>query len=227
MITPDQIRAARALKNWNQAELAERAGIATPSIANIELGKQKPSAQTLEKIHEAFLLGGIEFTKTGVAKKSTDERITVVTSEDLPGNNVYLSLLEDVYLTLKDAPADEKDVFFVGLVDQISPPPVNEMMRKLRKTGIRFKNFICETDDYIMGKLEEYRLIPKAEFVNTVRIIYGPKYAVAIDSSLEKPEPGAIVIFNDRNVADAHRGVMEILWRILPQPDQTSAQEHY
>lgn len=73
MITPDQIRAARALVNWSQTELAQRTGLAVPTIANIEAGKQEPSAKTISKIVDTFLSAGIEFIgERGVEKSKTD-----------------------------------------------------------------------------------------------------------------------------------------------------------
>lgn len=69
IINADQIRAARALLNWSQSDLASRTDLAAPTIANIELGKQNPGKNTLEKIISAFNINGIEFTENGVNKK--------------------------------------------------------------------------------------------------------------------------------------------------------------
>ena len=38
-ITGNQMRAARALMNWSQSDLADKAGLWHPTIANIETGK--------------------------------------------------------------------------------------------------------------------------------------------------------------------------------------------
>lgn len=47
----------------------DMAQLSTPSLANIALGEQKPSAQMLDKIYEASQLGGVEFTANeGVQK---------------------------------------------------------------------------------------------------------------------------------------------------------------
>ncbi|AEP09937.1 helix-turn-helix domain-containing protein [Micavibrio aeruginosavorus] len=227
MITPDQIRAARALKGWSQTELANRANVAVPSIANIELGKQKPSAQMLDKIYEAFLLAGIVFTKNGVEKRSFDERITTFSQEDFPGQNLYLSVLEDVYLTLKDLPEVERIWYVFVPIDEISPPAVVEQIRKIRSAGIQIRNIVNEDDTYLMGDFDEYRLIPKNLFVNSISMVYGTKFAMTLDSSFEKPEPGAVIIINDENAANAQRGVFEVLWQTLPKPEKSTAREKY
>ncbi len=60
MLTPAQIRAARALLGWKQADLAERAGISEVSIKNIERGATDARASTLGKVQAAIEEAGIE-----------------------------------------------------------------------------------------------------------------------------------------------------------------------
>lgn len=60
MITPGQIRAARALSGLTQAELASAAGISTTGLNNIERGASDPKSSTLEAIAVAFLTEGVE-----------------------------------------------------------------------------------------------------------------------------------------------------------------------
>ncbi|GLQ56570.1 helix-turn-helix domain-containing protein [Devosia nitrariae] len=68
MITGDQLRAARALLNWTQKELAARAGVATRTIRLFESGSRNPYAQTIAQLQSALEDAGIEFltTKAGV-----------------------------------------------------------------------------------------------------------------------------------------------------------------
>ncbi len=78
-----------------------------------------------------------------------------------------------------------------------------------------------------MGDFDEYRLIPKNLFVNSISMVYGTKFAMTLDSSFEKPEPGAVIIINDENAANAQRGVFEVLWQTLPKPEKSTAREKY
>ena len=63
MITGTQIRAARALLAWSQAELAQRAGTSLPTIKRIESTGNEPSGtvRTNEKIRAAVEAAGIVF----------------------------------------------------------------------------------------------------------------------------------------------------------------------
>lgn len=61
MITPRQIRAARALLGWSQQELADRAVVSTNTLRQIELGQVDPRTSTLTAVQRALEKGGVEF----------------------------------------------------------------------------------------------------------------------------------------------------------------------
>lgn len=65
MITPAQIRAARALIGWKQTDLAAASGIAEISIKNIERGATDPRGSTLAAIQNAFSQAGVVFLDPG------------------------------------------------------------------------------------------------------------------------------------------------------------------
>jgi transcriptional regulator with XRE-family HTH domain len=61
MIRPSQIRAARAILDWTQAELAERAGISKTGLNNIERGSSDPKSSTLAAIQRVLEEAGVQF----------------------------------------------------------------------------------------------------------------------------------------------------------------------
>jgi predicted transcriptional regulator len=61
MITPQQIRGARAMLGLTQATLADAAGISTTALNNIERGAADPKASTLSAIQRALETAGAEF----------------------------------------------------------------------------------------------------------------------------------------------------------------------
>jgi len=67
MITPAQIRAARALLGWKQSKLAAAASVSEISIKNIERGATDARSSTLGKIEDAFAREGVEFLGPGQA----------------------------------------------------------------------------------------------------------------------------------------------------------------
>lgn len=61
MIHGRHIRAARALLNMKQSELAEAAGISHGGLKKIEAGRVKPREKTMAAILEVLAGRGIEF----------------------------------------------------------------------------------------------------------------------------------------------------------------------
>ena len=61
MTTPAQIRAARALLGWTQAELAAKAGISATSLNNLERSAVDPKLSTVNAIRKALEESGVVF----------------------------------------------------------------------------------------------------------------------------------------------------------------------
>lgn len=59
----EQLRAARGLLRWSQAELAQRAGVSVPTIKRLEAmtGDLLGHASTIRAIEAAFIAAGIVF----------------------------------------------------------------------------------------------------------------------------------------------------------------------
>lgn len=65
MITPAQIRAARALIGWKQSDLASASGVSEISIKNIERGATDAKSSTLAAIQDALLKAGVAILEPG------------------------------------------------------------------------------------------------------------------------------------------------------------------
>jgi transcriptional regulator with XRE-family HTH domain len=61
MITSRQIRAARALLDWSQQQLADKAIVSLNAVARLEKGIVDSRVSTLLAIHKALVKAGIEF----------------------------------------------------------------------------------------------------------------------------------------------------------------------
>ncbi|MDD3287583.1 MAG: helix-turn-helix transcriptional regulator [Alphaproteobacteria bacterium] len=67
-----QIRAARAILDWSQGDLAERTGLGVTTIRNFEDGFV-PRGKTAEIIRAVFENGGVEFTEREGVRRCVDE----------------------------------------------------------------------------------------------------------------------------------------------------------
>lgn len=63
LITPEQIRAARALLKWRASDLAEHSGVSIASIQRMEQdhGTDRASAKSVESVRRALTQAGVEF----------------------------------------------------------------------------------------------------------------------------------------------------------------------
>jgi len=61
MVTPRQIRAARALLGWSQQQLADKAIVSVSAPARLERGEVDPRMSTLMAVYRALTEAGIEF----------------------------------------------------------------------------------------------------------------------------------------------------------------------
>jgi predicted transcriptional regulator len=63
LTTIRQIKAARALLDWSQSDLAQRSGVSEPTIARLESaeGELGGREETVRKIRAALETNGIEF----------------------------------------------------------------------------------------------------------------------------------------------------------------------
>jgi predicted transcriptional regulator len=61
MITPRQIRAARALLNWSQQQLADKAIVSLNALARLEKGLVDSRVSTVSAVQKALAKAGIEF----------------------------------------------------------------------------------------------------------------------------------------------------------------------
>lgn len=108
-ILPEQIRAARAMLDWSQQDLADAAGVSKDTVKNYELSLNKPNSQTMFRIVSTLETAGIEFIGDGVMKKKKEILVLegtqgIKTFFDL----VYEACLKDPDLTIQVANAEER-----------------------------------------------------------------------------------------------------------------------
>jgi transcriptional regulator with XRE-family HTH domain len=72
-VTPDQIRAARALLRLGQADLAERAHVSVVTVRRVEGAdaKERVTPLTVDGIRQALEQAGAEFIPDGVRRRRT------------------------------------------------------------------------------------------------------------------------------------------------------------
>lgn len=69
-LSPEQVKAARALLAWSQQELAAEARVSTSTIADFERGTRTPVANNAQAIRASFEARGLQFIAGGVVEKA-------------------------------------------------------------------------------------------------------------------------------------------------------------
>lgn len=207
MPTIAQIRAARALLDWSQADLADHAGLSQTGIARIENGTNRPNTSTLEKIGGAFDRNDIEFIGDTGVKKRTGEIKT------LRGKTGFLTFLDEIYETTK---------IHGGVICLHNAKPDNwykwtgedvykshaERMRAIEK---EYKFLITTSNkeiNLISSSFAEYRHIPDEMFNDQSIYTYANKLAFIefLDNDV------TVRIIENDSFAEGFKSLFLIMW---------------
>lgn len=226
MLTREQIKAARAMLDWSQKELARQCGnVSEPTIKLIETGKINSTPETLGALQKTFEDSGLEFLpQSGV--RFRDDLVTII-EKRADNDNIYLRLLDDIYYTIKNKPSEVLQSF---IDNSFSPPEVIERELMIRKAAAKCRNLVRHGDEYLIYPVSEYRWLPKGYYINNPITVYGDKFATLIQSEPSKDTPGyvkKIIIINNEDVANVKRLEFEMLWSIGGVPKKTIADKTY
>lgn len=207
MPTLDQIRAARALLNWSQSDLAERAGLSQTGIARIESGVNQPNVQTMEKITQTFDDAGIEFlSDRGVERRERGVRV-------LKGRQGFLTFMNDVYETL----SVQKGEMCVSNVDEknwikwMGEEAYNAHAARMKMIEPKIKSRIIIREGdwfFIAHEFAEYRWFPAQLFNSQSIYAYGTKLAL-IDF---QEDDVTIMILNQAEFTKGFIVLFDVAW---------------
>lgn len=209
MITVTQIKAARALLDWNQLDLARAAGLSKPALANVERGSAVPRPETMTAIKTALEQAGIEFTD-GPGVRLAHEKLNV---EIFRGHDSIARLWHDVLHTLRRG--EERLIGYVQEDKYLANTGAEfkTMMQKYKKAGIKGRILSRRGDTNFSDFTSEYRWVPETRFLDVPYYVYGNKYAVL----LWNPSPRVIVIEN-KILADNYRTQFNRHWEAAEKP---------
>ncbi len=208
MITPSQIKAARALLKWKQSDLARKSSLSLPSINTIERDIGSPRQATLRSIQYACEDAGIEFLgDSGVRLKKE-----VFEIQEYEGANFIKFLNEDMFSCLKSA---EDEVLMCSLDEKLfSTEDAEEAFRYdtyQKKTKFRERILIEEGDTFFLANPKVYRWLPKPLMGKVPYQVYKNRFTLIMG------EARRVVIMKNQATADTFRQQFEYLW-VLGKP---------
>jgi len=198
LITPAQCRAARALLNWSQPDLAERCDMNVQTISAFEKETGSPTKTTLQKITQILENAGVELLENdGVC----------IARNKIYKSDTMAEVMDDMLHLLK-----EGDEILLHCADERrSPPEVIERYRLLHAKGIKSRATICEGNTYLRDGIPS-KWIPKDYFANSeVFAIYADKFVIHIDGY--EGEMSQFLTIKNKTLADAMRRQFEYWWK--------------
>lgn len=213
-ITPAQCRMARSLLNWTQTELSEKCDLAPMTITKFEKegSEKRPEARTLEKIRNAFEVGGVEFTDyEGVRWKPRG----IITHK---GREGFADFIWDVYETAKTQGGEicVSNIDEVLFTDWLGVEVDTAYMDKMKELdNFNFKILVKEGDwNFTASSYAEYRWVPKEQFFSVPFYVYGDKLAFLLFR-----EDVTIHVIDNSDIAAAQRLQFDMSWNnaIIPR----------
>jgi transcriptional regulator with XRE-family HTH domain len=110
MISSKQIRAARALLDISQSDLARKVNLSLTALNNIERDNTTPRASTINEIENYLESQGIEFIE-GDGVRLVENVFNVAVYE---GNNAHSDFLKDIIKTLKKMDQEKRSIWWLG-----------------------------------------------------------------------------------------------------------------
>lgn len=212
MITGRQIRAARALLDISQDELATSAGLTKQGISKIEDGSVHPREGTIADIVRVVKDRGIEFIENqGVRIKPTGVDI-------YDGPESFDNFYDFLYEHLKQHGGD----VCLNIYDEHLPaghrknPEVHrDRMRELIGRGDVTFRILTTISDFDTHGYVEFRWLPRQQPSPTAFYAFGDCLALL---SFVNPRSPYIVVIRSGPLAEAYRQGFNIAWDTAEEP---------
>ncbi len=208
MISPIQMRAARAILDMSQGVVAEQIGIAANTLSKIESGQADPPASRIQDIQNFYEMNGIEFVDGDGAKKKT------AVIQTLEGQEGYWRFYDDVYNTVKNvggeilvSNVDERE--FTKWLGDKSTSQRSRMKVLSQEHKFQSKILVKEGDrNLTVPEYAEYRWTPKDRFSEIPFYVYGNKLAIIL---FEKDNVSIHIIENEK-IKNAYKKQFDVIW---------------
>lgn len=203
MITVSQIKAARALLDWNQRDLVAASGLSLTTIAQIESGAGNPRASTMQLLQKTLEKHSVEFTdEPGVRMQRETFAVNV-----WQGREAILKIWSDIESTLMGE--KEPEVLLSSLDDslweKLYPKELPLMLKNRKNLNIKTRALIKSAKDNHTLPMLHCRIVPKTVFANSPYYVYRDKVAI-----IKMKSPIRVILIKNETVAESYRG--QFLW---------------
>lgn len=216
LITPAQCRAARALLNWSQPELAERCGMHVQTISAFEGNVGSPTKRTLERVFYTLDAAGVEFMPQDGVRNKVQGVVTylgrdgydaftwdVASTVEMMGGNLCVSNVREEWFSSARSP--KVDVAYRKKMTEIQ-----------KRNNFNFRILVQEGDtNFIASAYAHYRWLDKRYFQTVPFYVYGDKLAI-----IHFQKGPLVHVVQNMDMADAQRSQFDILWETAKIPPE-------
>ncbi|NBX66408.1 MAG: helix-turn-helix domain-containing protein [Proteobacteria bacterium] len=213
MMTTHQLKAARALLDWTQQDLAKAAGMHLNVINNIERGTTNPRQQTVERLKKALENSGIVFLGTrGV--ELTKQAVVV---QKIEGDLFIRAFTEDILSVATGPDHEVLNIVFDIRNDSALDPTAKKKYDDERTTrGFKERLITRTMPGFYPRYSENFRVVDPSALGTVDTVIYADRVAYVFWSQQE------VVILKNAGLAETQRKLFENLWAQGHQPVRTA-----
>jgi len=175
-VTPKQIKMARTLLDWSQADLAEKSDVSRHSIIGLESEKSSLNQSNYLKIVQALERSGVEFTEGNGVR----ERTSILTYKGHKG------FIEFMKMVLETSQSPDADICVSGVDESLfgkwtgdfTDTYLETMNALHQENNFDFRILVEEGDDYdTASNYAKYRHLSSGYFVPSPIYVFGHKVA--------------------------------------------------
>ncbi len=206
MVTARQIKAARALLGWTQADLARAAGLHPNVVLRLESEKANPRATTLQKIKQSCEEAGLHFR----GQRGVEMKEDLFETQRFEGPD-FIRRLTDDCLRLMKSPADEvlnvvtDEVFF----DLADAGQNKRFYAHMSKTGFRERYLVTQQSAPPKNKDQAvYRRLPQEALGTIAYVVYANRVGFLQWRTRE------VLLIKNAALAQTFRDQFTFLWNM-------------
>lgn len=209
MLTTHQIKAARALLDWTQSQLAKAAGLHLNVINNIERGSSNPRQGTLEKIQTTLENHGIAF----IGNRGVELKRDTVAMMKFEGDDFIKSLTADI---VSAAPSKGEVLSILADISNFANQDNAAYTAEKNKRGFSERLITRDMPGFYPRHSSSYRVVPGENLGSIDTIIYADRVAYIFWAQKET------IILKSAPLADTQKRLFESLWQAGYEPIRPS-----
>jgi len=209
MITPTQMRAARAMLDVSQGHVAEHLGIAANTLSKIESGQSDVSVSRNQDIQRYYEREGIAFVENDGVKWSKEE-IRVY-----DGPEQFVEFIDNIYDTAKTVGGsfclfNAKPDNWIKLLGKEKYDAHSKRMMSL-SDSLDVKITVKEGDrNFISESFAEYKWVPENMFNEKSFYVFGDK--IAFMNFEDDPQKSRVLVLKHKDFSEGFRVLFNIAW---------------